>query len=83
VSYVVSLETTHFLSFLFHLSGFGLCDGGAISGPTLNVGERGHVEQSPADGGCCWLCPSQEEVQCGAEQIFLMEIGVGGTLTLA
>lgn len=54
VQYVVKLEVTLFSE--FHLSGFGLTEGPS-SGPTLNVGVLGHVEQSPADGGCCCLRP--------------------------
>lgn len=51
---MVKLEVALFSE--LHLSGFGLNEG-PISGPTLNVGVRGHVEQSPADGGCRCLRP--------------------------
>lgn len=40
-----------------HLSSFGPNEGLIIRGPTLNVGVRGHVEQSPADGGRRCLSP--------------------------
>lgn len=70
------------LHFLFQLSVLGLYSDGHIGGPTLNVGVRGHVEQSPADGSRRRLRPSQEEVQGGAEQVFLVEIRACVTLKL-
>jgi len=55
VQQVVKMEIAPFSE--VHLSAFGLNEG-PISGPTLNVGVCGHVEQSPTDGGCRRLSPS-------------------------
>lgn len=55
VQHVVELEMTLFSE--LHLSSFGPNEGLIIRGPTLNVGVRGHVEQSPADGGRRCLSP--------------------------